>query len=1292
MEKVKQYILQQVANQQLTKQAAIGYIREIAEAEQSHPREALQGAYAIIGMGCRFPSVNSYEEFWSLLEQGGDAVHPFPAHRVRDVVMARDDIYHQFHGASLRLGGYLERIDLFNPAYFQLTPAEAKAMEPGQRLFLEVVWEAIEDAGYTKDKLNGSRTGVFVGHSAEHSYKQLLGTNEPDAAVGNLSAMLPARVAYLLNLRGPSLAIDTTCSSSLVALNQACRSIEAGEADMAIVGGVSVILLPVMDGESSMGNEAADGRCKAFDASADGTNVGEGVSAILIKRLEDAVQDRDVIHAVIRGSAVNSDGRSNGITAPNPKAQTDVLLRAWSNAGVDPSTITYIEAHGTGTKLGDPIEIQALTEAFKQHTQQTRFCAIGSVKTNIGHLDAAAGLAGLIKTVMCLKHKKLPASLHYRQANPLIPFQQSAVYVNDALTAWEGKEHPRRAGVSSFGISGTNAHVVLEEAPVPAHTGSADQEVYLFTLSAKNDKSLVDTLHRYKQYLDSGHEGAIGDICYTANACRDHHPHRIAIVAASRQELSSKIAAVCVTRDDYEEVLQSMEKNGIHYAAADEQRMLDLERQKVQVDPGAMSEAIRCYLAGYAIDWEHYYRQAAYRKLPLPVYAFDRKRYWPKLEAQRHPTQGTSTADDLYQLSWLEKPLSSSGEGDWQPDDEWLVFAASDALSEAVIRELRLRKQRVIKVAAGHDYHSHDKDHYIVNLHDRNHYRRVVESIGAARMSRMRGMLHLWQSVEEDASLASLRQVEQSQQAGVFSLWYLIKAFKPMELRAGFSMHIVTAYAFYLKDAQTKLFPTRSAVHGLAKVISQEFPKIEAFALDLDAGSSSSEQLARHVIRELSLAGQQRDDLAMYRNERRYTQVLGRVKPELAAVEGQPMPVKEGGVYVIAGAGYLGVQVAQHFAKQARVKLALMNRSPLPAREEWEAVLRRHDESSRLFSQLSAFQEMEQSGSELLLLQADLTDPASLQSALEQVRRRFGRIDGVIFAIKEIYGMRIEEMQDTLFESAVMSKVKGIWLLDEYTKQDSLDFFVNFSSISSIMGGPKNSDCTTVNLFLDVYGDYRNLQGRPTVTMNLTEILTGDKHEYLIKDTMIPPLVYERFIACFDTVLRMKAPMVIISEFDLQVMKKLLPIIKIRFSDAMLQEIEQADAISLGAGSTLPALDTWSMEQLNDTLYGIWHEVLGFEEIAPESNFFDIGGTSLSAVKMVRLINQELFAGFEIADLYSYPSISAMAAYLKSRGTEEENTSTAQSSHDLMDVLGNLEQEDISIEDAMKMISRLKTS
>lgn len=518
---------------------ALQEARQQLEAMQRRTHEPI----AIVGLGLRFPGADSPQAFWKLLQSGVDMVTEIPADR-----WAVDDYYDPKPGRPgkmyIREAAFVDAVDKFDASFFDISPREAASIDPQHRMLIEVAWEAFERAGIAPSQLMDSQTGVFVGMSENDYYTHLENTGDHYnvyAVTGNSNYYALGRLSYLLGLQGPNMVVDSACSSSLVAVHLACQSLRLGECDLALAGGVQLMLMPdPMIGTAQLNAFAPDGRSKTFDAAADGYGRGEGCGVIVLKRISDALAAGDPILAVLRGSAVNHGGRSSGLTAPNKLAQEAVLRQALQNAKVQPEAVSYIEAHGTGTQLGDPIEVGALTTVFGSSRSEPLW--IGSVKTNIGHLEPAAGIAGLIKVVLSLQEKQIPPSLHFKTPNPFIDWDASPVRVPTQCVPWSAKE--RIAGVSSFGMSGTNCHLVVAEAPVCQNEKSKngpERPWHILTLSAKNEAALNALVARYVAFLSEAPAMSLADLCYSANVGRNHFGHRLSIISEDVAQLAEQL-------------------------------------------------------------------------------------------------------------------------------------------------------------------------------------------------------------------------------------------------------------------------------------------------------------------------------------------------------------------------------------------------------------------------------------------------------------------------------------------------------------------------------------------------------------------------------------------------------------------------------------------------------------------------------------------------------------------------------------------------------------------------------
>ncbi|MCP4119511.1 MAG: amino acid adenylation domain-containing protein [Desulfobacteraceae bacterium] len=537
--------------------------------------ENISNKIAVVGMDCRFPGAGNVDEFWKNLKDGVESITRFSD---QDLEKSGIDPSMYTRPDYVKKGFIINDEDMFDASFFGYSPREAENMDPQHRLFLETAWRTLEDGGYPPGEYDGS-IGVFAGSKISTYLLNIINNRESifeaisgyQTLIGNDKDYLATRVSYKLNLKGPSVAVQSACSTSLVAVHFACENLLSGLCDMALAGGAS-ILVPQKTGylyhEGMM--FSPDGHCRAFDAKAKGMAPGNGVGVVLLKRLEDAIEDKDHIYAVIGGTAVNNDGAyKTGYTTPSVEGQANVIREAISIAQVQCESISYIETHGTGTELGDPIEIEAINGVFKTETARTGFCAIGSVKSNIGHLDAAAGIASFIKTVLSLKHGQIPPSLNFTEPNPKLDFQQTPFYVNTRLTEWERGETPRRAGVSSFGFGGTNAHVILEQAPErPSESKTFKRPLQLMALSAKSRDALNRQISRYQSFFVKNPGLDIDDICFTANAGRNHFPHRFATMADSTDNLRAQLSAAArdgEPRNSFESVVQNETGQGVAF-------------------------------------------------------------------------------------------------------------------------------------------------------------------------------------------------------------------------------------------------------------------------------------------------------------------------------------------------------------------------------------------------------------------------------------------------------------------------------------------------------------------------------------------------------------------------------------------------------------------------------------------------------------------------------------------------------------------------------------------------------
>lgn len=592
-------------------------------------KDTIQDSIAIIGMAGRFPGAEDIHQFWQNITAGKETISFFTEDELLAEGFPSDEVKKTNY---VRAKGLIKDIDKFDAKFFGILPKDALLLDPQQRILLECTWHALEDAGYVSEEQAG-RIGVFVGCGYNTYYPKIIlphqefADKEIAAALGNANDYVSTRLSYKFNFTGPSLTVQTACSTSLVAVTLACNSLLEYQSDISIAGGASAFF-PIKSGYNYQKEFilSADGHCRALDAAGTGTVFGMGVGIVILKRLADALRDHDHIHAVIRGAAINNDGANKiGFTAPSQQGQYDVIVEAHTLAQIDPVTLGFVECHATATPIGDPIEIAALSDAFKEKTDKKNFCALGTLKANVGHLDAAAGVAGLIKTVLILQHKKIPPAVNFVKANPKIDFDNSPFYVPVELKEWKSAA-PRRAAVSSFGVGGTNAHVVLEEVPEITYEAEIEKP-YLFTFSAKTETALQQLLLDFASWLRqaeaiskaailaSSATRRLADISYTLNLGRKHFSKRFAIIARNFEELLLSLSNV---------------------------------NEPIRTDNEKLAAIAQRYLQGdEAIDWESLYAGEKMGRIPLPVYPFERIRYWPQ---QQKKNIATSDQDKLVKI------------------------------------------------------------------------------------------------------------------------------------------------------------------------------------------------------------------------------------------------------------------------------------------------------------------------------------------------------------------------------------------------------------------------------------------------------------------------------------------------------------------------------------------------------------------------------------------------------------------------------------------------------------------
>ena len=621
--------------QQATKEIALDTPETYDETELfwERPDEAKENCFdeeiAIIGLSGRYPGADTLDEFWENLKNGEDSITLVPRERWH-----YEDYYAKENGkfgtTRCKWGGFIRDMDKFDPLFFNISPNEACLMDPQERLFLETAWHAIEDAGYSRKYLNTNKVGVYVG--VMYGQYQLLPAMVNGYNLGHTSiyASIANRVSYYLNLSGPSVAMDTMCSSSLTSLHMACSAIKNQECDLAIAGGVNISIHPDKYIFLSQGNFTSEqGYCKSFGEGGDGYVPSEGVGAVLLKPLKGAVRDHDHIYAVIKGSALNHGGKTSGYTVPNPAAQSVVIKDALNRSHIDPRSISYIEAHGTGTSLGDPIEIRGLINSIGEMVKDRQFCAIGSVKSNIGHAESAAGIAGVTKILLQMKYRLLVPSIHLDVINSKIDFESTPFYLERTLEDWNPKEYPRRAGISSFGAGGANAHILFEEYRQSQILRKRDDEEALIVLSAKSREQLKEYAAEIARSVSyqrkNGVEFSLRDIAYTLQVGREEMAYRMAVVVDNLEELLAVLESYSQSEQNGDGIFENKVNRNDKQKLENSDNLQKVEKALLLKNLKSIAE---CWVSGIEIDWLSLYQEDMPYHVSLVGYPFKRERYW----------------------------------------------------------------------------------------------------------------------------------------------------------------------------------------------------------------------------------------------------------------------------------------------------------------------------------------------------------------------------------------------------------------------------------------------------------------------------------------------------------------------------------------------------------------------------------------------------------------------------------------------------------------------------------------
>lgn len=1321
---------------------------------------------AIIGMSGLFPNSLSMEDFYDCLKSERDFIRSFPSGRKNDI-----DVYESFRnpgsfGPAYKKGAYLEEIDRFDPEFFDITPREAGLMDPAQRLFLETVWEAVHDAGYTK-KIKGSLTGVYAGASnfSGNSYGQMILHMSPEeydlAFAGNLPSALAGRIAYFLNLKGPCMLIDTACSSSLTAVYTACQALRNRECEMAVAGGIKIHLMPFQDGRK-LGIESADNKTHTFDENSDGTGHGEGAMAFLLKPLEQAITDRDSIHAVIKGGALNQDGYGMSLTAPNVSAQEQLLIKAWKDAGVDPETIVYIEAHGTGTKLGDPIEIEAIHRAFCHYTQRRQFCAVGSVKTNIGHLDTAAGGAGLVKAVQILKTRKIPSSIHFSRPNRNIDFISSPVYVSDRLISLESSKELLRCGISSFGLSGTNCHIVLEEyrseqageetekafhreiLHIPMHkkrcwisaleqkclnenqmlagvhiAGSLDLDIWERRLRVEEEWRLRE--HRIGDSAVLPGTAYLELICQLSQSVKEEAVEICQVSLLSRFEL----------KDEEEKVLQTVIKHhGGIYDFTIISREVDAEEWTKHAEGSFRFIDVRQPVK--PLDLETLARGAAETEVlgeeSQSMIAFGHR--WRNIKKRVRVERGMFMELKLDQSfkrdvekSGLHAALLDNALSGAVPHAEGSIWLPVYYDCVKIYRNIGMSLYSLIEVMReGKDYRV-----YKVTLTDRqgavlaeiSQY--MVKKISAQQLmeikkeKRFQGFYTLhWVKDEKpltgfgehdarveggiivsngagikravDAGIAGKYEcvnlsllpkgnqmelvIQMAERGSVSAIIYIMTNTEKdgmlkelLKLRSLIltcadsrkKPSLIVVAEGNTDEGQTIIHPILSGVPAFLKTAAFEYGNVSIRCIIADKKTDM-----RVILEE---AGQREAPfLIAYKSSIRYIRQLDIIVPHMSKTDGSGI-LREKGVYVIIGGlGGIGLAIAMGIAQKVTAHIILTGRNSSGAVDMPQAVLSEDalwltEEQRRMVSGIRRM------GSHVEYRTGDISDEARMKKMFQSIVEEHEQINGIIHAAGVPYGKLLKDMQEPDWETVWRPKIQGTLVLDRITDGINTDFILLCSSTAALTGGIGQSGYAYGNAFMDSWAEVMRKKGKNTKSIAFStweETGMAARTDSVGQNTLFHPLKTIEAVSAVGQILNDTAVLDVIvgalnEKRDDTESEKLFGI---RLSEKIKHTVFKAgnqlklfdpDRKRLFSEVRLLGRDGGMYSQTEKTAGKIWAQELGFEELDITKNFYEIGGESILATKIINHINEEMRIKTDITDLFEHPTLEGFAGFIDQR-------------------------------------------
>lgn len=1232
---------------------------------------------AIVGIAAKIPGTKNLKEFYESLLRGECFVKELPEWRKRFLTKYYNYTKQELKEESFAESAYLDDIDKFDYEYFNISPREACLMDPHQRLYLELSVEAIEDAGYSTEKMRKSKTGVFLGFGTniKDMYMRMLADvsseDIADAIVGNTQCVLAGRISHDLDLKGASMVIDTACSSSIVALNTAIQYIKTGQIDSALVGGIKLMLCPVRNDELyTIGMESNDGFTRTFDQTATGTAFGESAQMIFIKSYEKAICDGDHIYGIIKSTGINQDGNSAGVTAPNPISQQEVILDTWNSAGINPEDLGFIEIHGTATRLGDTIEYKSLNKAFRNYTQKNGICAVTTVKPNFGHMSEGAGLFSLIKGLEILKYGVIPKNILFDQPNNSIDMIDSAIYYNTKNIEWKSENNSKIFAISNFGMSGTNTHLVIQEA-TPQRNKVITRKRRIVPISNKTKNGFENTIRELLSFI-SENKIDFHNLCYTLSVGRNHYSYRMAIVCENINELRLALCQYiesCTLAANVYVGCKKVVSNDRVYLADDE---IYPDEQNILTEKADntnnLDKLAELYCQGAILSFEKLFEGEKLFRESLPTYSFTKESCWIKIP------EVYNAEDPLYYvLNWKEKYYEGT-KSLYDERKRYIVIADTKSYRHNEIINA-INKKSDISIIIYDIREILEKYTLVENLQ---------ELLSSESINGIDGII---QFMPVNDSVYNTDEYELC-----LNLFRTAKAIIRLNLMSELKI-ITLSFNVFKVDGEEKDYQPLCAVgHGINRVISLELSNVSSYAIDSDDETDPS------IIADEIFFEKKMNYYVSFRKNKRFVQEIAYKN---ISVSSKRYNVRSDGVYVITGGtGGIGLFYAKCFAEEnTNVNIALITKSDR---------YKNDDESMKKIHRLREL------GAEINIFEADVSDYEKIEKIFVNIKEKYARINGVIHAagIASAQIMALRKEED--FLNVMSPKYNGTWNVFKQIENENVDFFVLCSSGCTLTGEASQADYVAANSYLDAFTYYANKHNVKTHCINFSSWKSeGMSVRFNINvDTFFKALETEDARKALFEIIGSENERCFVGKInkgycrEQSIDLKSLPFDVSQNIEEALEvsgDVNAIDFIPLKTKNTLQNASTVLKGNDENTLgytetekeiAAMISKVLGVETINIYDSFFELGGDSILLGRFHAMIEQKYPSKMKLLDLFEYNSVKKIAEYISNNGTieqksdDDDSTKIESETNDQIDKLvERFERGEISIDDMLSEIT-----